>query len=63
MTRKVDIFDSTLRDGAQAEGISFSVEDKLKIVRTLDDLVSIISRQEIPDPIPRILSFLKECAM
>ncbi|NLW03479.1 MAG: citramalate synthase [Clostridiaceae bacterium] len=38
MTRKVDIFDSTLRDGAQAEGISFSVEDKLKIVRTLDDL-------------------------
>jgi len=38
MTRKVDILDSTLRDGAQAEGISFSVEDKLKIVRTLDDL-------------------------
>lgn len=38
MTRKVDILDSTLRDGAQAEGISFSVEDKIKIVRTLDDL-------------------------
>ncbi|HOQ75992.1 MAG TPA: citramalate synthase [Thermoclostridium sp.] len=38
MTRKVDILDSTLRDGAQAEGISFSVEDKLKVVRTLDDL-------------------------
>jgi 2-isopropylmalate synthase len=34
----IDIFDSTLRDGAQAEGISFSVEDKLKIVRALDDL-------------------------
>jgi 2-isopropylmalate synthase len=38
MTRKVEILDSTLRDGAQAEGISFSVEDKLKIVKTLDDL-------------------------
>lgn len=38
MTRRVDILDSTLRDGAQAEGISFSVEDKLKIVKTLDDL-------------------------
>ncbi len=38
MQQKVDIFDSTLRDGAQAEGISFSVEDKLKIVRTLDKL-------------------------
>lgn len=38
MTRKVDIFDSTLRDGAQAEGISFTVDDKLKIVRALDEL-------------------------
>lgn len=35
---RIDIFDSTLRDGAQAEGISFSVEDKLKIVKELDDL-------------------------
>jgi 2-isopropylmalate synthase len=32
----VDIYDSTLRDGAQGEGISFSVNDKLKIVRALD---------------------------
>ena len=38
MRQKVDIFDSTLRDGAQAEGISFSVEDKLKIVKALDRL-------------------------
>ena len=36
--RKIDIFDSTLRDGAQGQGISFSLEDKLKIVRVLDDL-------------------------
>lgn len=35
---KISIFDSTLRDGAQAEGISFSVADKLKIVETLDEL-------------------------
>ncbi len=35
---KVDLFDSTLRDGSQGEGISFSVEDKLKIVRALDAL-------------------------
>ena len=33
---KITVFDSTLRDGAQAEGISFSVEDKLKIVKALD---------------------------
>ena len=31
------MFDTTLRDGAQTEGISFSVSDKLAIVRALDD--------------------------
>ncbi|NLI61084.1 MAG: citramalate synthase [Clostridiales bacterium] len=35
---KVFIFDTTLRDGAQAEGISFTVNDKLRIARRLDDL-------------------------
>ena len=37
MSKKVAIFDSSLRDGAQAEGISFSVEDKLKLLQVLDD--------------------------
>lgn len=35
--RKVELYDTTLRDGAQTEGISYSVEDKLKIVQKLDD--------------------------
>lgn len=35
---KVYIFDSTLRDGSQAQGISFSVSDKIKIAKKLDDL-------------------------
>ena len=38
MNKKIDVFDSTLRDGAQGEGISFSVEDKIKIVKALDRL-------------------------
>lgn len=38
MGEKVYVFDSTLRDGAQGEGISFSVRDKLKIVEVLDEL-------------------------
>ncbi len=35
---KVALFDSSLRDGAQAEGITFSVEDKIKILKSLDAL-------------------------
>jgi 2-isopropylmalate synthase len=31
------IYDTTLRDGAQTEGISFSIEDKIKIVKKLDE--------------------------
>jgi 2-isopropylmalate synthase len=34
----VDLYDTTLRDGAQMEGISLSVEDKLRIARRLDEL-------------------------
>jgi 2-isopropylmalate synthase len=32
------VFDTTLRDGAQGEGMSFSVADKLAVARLLDDL-------------------------
>ena len=35
---KVYIFDTTLRDGAQTEGVDFSVEDKNKISRVLSDI-------------------------
>lgn len=35
---KVELYDTTLRDGAQMEGISLSVADKIKITRKLDEL-------------------------
>jgi len=38
LPERVDIFDTTLRDGAQFEGISLSVEDKLRIAEQLDHL-------------------------
>ena len=34
----VDILDTTLRDGAQAEGISFSVNDKFAVLEALSDI-------------------------
>jgi 2-isopropylmalate synthase len=33
---RVDIFDTTLRDGAQFEGISLTVDDKLRVAEQLD---------------------------
>lgn len=36
--RKIYLYDTTLRDGAQREGISFTLLDKLKITEALDEL-------------------------
>ena len=35
---KIYIFDTTLRDGAQTEGVNFSIDDKNKIAKALSDL-------------------------
>tara|TARA_Y100000817_G_scaffold24273_1_gene17402 strand:- start:6 stop:1607 length:1602 start_codon:yes stop_codon:yes gene_type:complete len=35
---KLYIFDTTLRDGAQTQGVDFSIDDKLKIAEALDNL-------------------------
>ncbi|HWG42867.1 MAG TPA: citramalate synthase, partial [Gemmataceae bacterium] len=37
MTR-IHIYDTTLRDGSQGEGVNFSLQDKLSITRRLDEL-------------------------
>ncbi len=37
MQNRLIVYDTTLRDGGQSEGISFSADDKIKIARLLDD--------------------------
>src|SRR5690625_4179397 len=36
MDRRIQLFDTTLRDGTQGEGVSFSAEDKVRIAKRLD---------------------------
>src|SRR5262249_19863945 len=36
--RKIQVYDTTLRDGAQSEDVSFTVEDKVQIAERLDAL-------------------------
>lgn len=37
MAEKVQLFDTTLRDGTQGEGVSFSADDKVRIAKRLDE--------------------------
>jgi len=36
--RRIEIYDTTLRDGSQGEGVNFSLEDKLLLTRRLDEM-------------------------
>ena len=38
MKKKIKLYDSTLRDGAQTKGVSFSLDDKIKIIKALDEI-------------------------
>jgi len=35
--KKIALYDTTLRDGAQSEDVAFTLEDKLRIAEELDD--------------------------
>ncbi len=60
--KTVQIFDSTLRDGAQSEGINFSVVDKVKIVKELDNFgVSFIEAGN-PASNPKDMEFFRKVA-
>ena len=56
---QVKLFDTTLRDGAQTEGISFSLEDKLKIAKLLDELGVHYIEGGWPGSNPKDIEFFK----
>jgi len=61
MSDVVEVYDSTLRDGSQAEGITFSLEDKLLIARRLDELGVHYIEGGWPNPTnPKDLAFFEE---
>ena len=56
----VEILDSTLRDGAQGEGISFSVQDKIHICKALDELGISFIEAGNPGSNPKDMEFFQE---
>jgi 2-isopropylmalate synthase len=59
-TSQISIFDTTLRDGEQGEGVSFTVGDKLKIARLLDELGVDYIEGGWPASNPKAIDFFKE---
>lgn len=60
--KKIEIFDSTLRDGAQSEGVSYSVQDKLNIIKTLDNFGVKYIEAGNPGSNPKDIEFFEKAA-
>jgi 2-isopropylmalate synthase len=59
---RFDVFDTTLRDGAQREGISYSVTDKLAVARLLDELGVGFIEGGWPGAMPKDTLFFRRAA-
>src|SRR4029078_12194077 len=60
MKPEVEIYDTTLRDGSQGEGINFSVADKLRIADKLDAFGVHYIEGGWPGSNPRDMEFFAE---
>ena len=56
------LYDTTLRDGTQQEGISLTVEDKLRVARTIDGLGVAFIEGGWPGANPKDTEFFKRAA-
>ncbi|RLA84273.1 MAG: citramalate synthase [Deltaproteobacteria bacterium] len=57
---EVRLYDTTLRDGSQAEDVSFSLEDKLRITQKLDELGIHYIEGGWPASNPKDLNYFRE---
>jgi 2-isopropylmalate synthase len=57
---QIELYDTTLRDGAQSEDVAFTLEDKLRIVERLDDFGVRIIEGGWPGSNPRDTGFFRE---
>ena len=62
MKPQVEIYDTTLRDGAQGEGINFSAVDKLRIAEKLDSFGVHYIEGGWPGSNPKDMEFFKQAA-
>src|SRR5690606_13265730 len=59
---KVQLYDTTLRDGTQGEGVAFSAEDKLKVAQRLDAFGMDYIEGGWPGSNPKDAEFFKRAA-
>ena len=58
--KEIKVYDTTLRDGSQGEGISFSVTDKVKIAKKLDEFGVHYIEGGWPGSNPKDMEFFKQ---
>lgn len=58
----IDLYDTTLRDGTQREGVTLSVEDKLRVARRMDELGVAYIEGGWPGANPKDTEFFRRAA-
>ena len=58
--KKITVYDTTLRDGAQGEGIHFSTQDKLSYVQKIEEMGSLYVEAGWPGANPRDEDFFQQ---
>ena len=59
--KKIEIYDTTLRDGTQGEGVNLSLQDKLDITVALDELGVDFVEGGWPGSNPKDVDFFNDC--